>query len=99
MQFSIAKLNYQRVELFLMPMFNSYFDITKGQIEKHQVRRRKRPNAESAAAAPRSQGEFGARDGLIFLVENHNPYPLNHGFQGEGVKKVSYNYFGTPLGG
>ena len=27
------------------------------------------------------------------------PYPLNHGFQGEGVKKVSYNYFGTPYGG
>ena len=24
------------------------------------------------------------------------PYPLSHGFQGEGVRNVSYNFGGTP---
>ena len=27
------------------------------------------------------------------------PYPLSHGFQGEGVRNVSYNFGGTPIGG
>ena len=29
----------------------------------------------------------------------YNPYPLSHGFQGEGVRNVSYNFGGTPQRG